>query len=167
MKRGGRLSGVFPGSREGRIRVVPEPMPWLFRFTAWVDRQIVTPRRTVRLLHWWWTRCVVRPLWMAWEFVAVQTGGDVDDEAYRERNEICELCDASIHHHEGVRWRRGRFCGDCGCPRWPAARLERKNRKRRWRCPRRQHPGTYPEWGCAGCQKGTGNGRHSLDIDDR
>lgn len=142
-------SRVFPGSTEDRVREVDLPTPIDLRFTDWITAQIVTPRRIVRLLYWLW-RKVARYHERVHEFVAITLSGRVTEGDFAERQEICDACPSQIVA-EGVGWRHGNFCRSCKCPRWPLARLARKNRKQRHRCPERKHPGVYPKRGCAGC----------------
>lgn len=142
-------SRVFPGSTHERVHEIDMPAPIDLRLTGWISRQIITPRRIVRLVYWLWTK-FVRPYERVHEFVAIMLSGRVTDEEFAERQEVCDACTSQVVV-EGVGWRSGSYCLACKCPRWPLARLARKNWKQRHRCPERKHPGVYPKQGCVGC----------------
>ena len=136
-----------------RVFVSRAPMPVDLRLWEWVDRQIVTPRRTVRLVQWGYS---FPRLWyaMAREFLAVQLSRKIGDRSYDERQDICDGCEHRKHVTElDSRWafRRGDFCAASRGPNYPLSRLARLNRKSRHRCAMAKHPGTYPSYCCGGC----------------
>lgn len=130
--------------------------PW-----GWVQRQITTPRRTVRLLAW-----LVTLLPRGWELARVLASKRTDDATCIDRQTACGECEACVvvvrekpgdfvirdvdgnpRHPNFVAERRmfteHAYCGACQCPEWPLARLTYKNRKAAWECPRHLHAGPY------------------------
>ncbi len=106
---------------------------------GWLQRQIQTPRRIVRLALW-----LANLLPRAVQLWTALTGGLVDQDAYDERQATCEPCPDRVIH---LQLRKGSmreksYCGACNCPRWWLARLDIKNRLRGWQCPRHRHGGS-------------------------
>lgn len=109
--------------------------PW-----GWVQRQITTPRRTVRLLSW-----LVTLLPRGWELARVAMSKRTDDATYIERQTACGECEACVVvvREKQSHFTEHAYCGACQCPEWRPARLTYKNRKEAWECPRHLHPGPY------------------------
>lgn len=122
---------------------VEERAGWDHRFLSWAGRQIATPRRTVRLLSWAFGKAV--HLYSKPRGVVVTLASrKVTFEAFQERQAICRRCEQND----------AGYCLACRCPRWPFAKLDRKNRHSKWHCPLMRHPGAYPKYPCPGCGQG-------------
>lgn len=155
---------IEPDRRSELIRYVEVPLPLDLRCLAWVEHQIVTPRRIVRLTLWCWRLFIMRPWWRAHELIAVIASDNVSTKRYEERQAICMACEHRVSLYDSRwSWRNGEFCHSCECPRWPLARLIWKNTKSRWRCPRRKHPGIYPRYRIAGKCRGARENKERFD----
>ena len=128
-----------------RIRIVEVRAPWDLRLIAWTERQVLTPHRIRRAVHWlgrWLAHCYIHIR----AFAAAVLGPRVNQETYDERMAICNVCPQATHDSKTAV-----YCLACSCPRWHFALLRVKNRYANWRCPRRYHPGDYPSYGLSGC----------------
>lgn len=133
---------------------VREPLPaWDFRIAgAWMTF-VTYPTRFVlgRVLLDWFAHVGTRPaIWYisARNFVTALLGDRVSDAVYRQRMKACGECrDAYVRIvRVGKKCGLGpSFCGLCGCPESRWSRLDEKNKFAAWHCPRRKHPGPYPE----------------------
>jgi hypothetical protein len=78
-------------------------------------------------------------------FLGAMIGPRVDADTYRKRMVACSRCPALDEVQK--RFNVKIYCKACHCPRWRAARLDRKNRRALWICPLGRHQFN----GCAGC----------------
>lgn len=106
---------------------------------GWLQRQIQTPKRTMRLILWL-ANLLPRgvSLWTA------LTGGRTSGEVYDERQAMCSTCPDAVIHLRLLKAtiHEKSYCGACNCPKWWLARLDIKNRLHGWRCPKRRHAGS-------------------------
>lgn len=110
--------------------------PW-----GWVQRQLSTPRRTVRLLTW-----AVTLIPRGFELARVLTSGRVDGATYAERMGTCLDCDGCVVVVTARDQRGKAYCGPCGCPKWAFSRLDRKNHMAGHECPRGLHGPRRNDW---------------------
>jgi len=116
----------------------PKPA-WLLRLYWWVFGVLFGQARLASWGMWWWNL----PL-RGWNMAKTILSADVDAETRRQRMEACGTCKSQhvrVHPSRGPK----AYCGLCGCPEWKLAELRFKNQKVAWHCPRRRHPGPYPE----------------------
>ena len=141
--------------RPDRQYVMPEALD--IRFHRWLRSWVVLARDYDKDNHW--PRFVHRNFWVfgyrrgysgLYErgrqlTIALLGGRTVKTEA-AERMAICRQCpDLTIKLPRRTNGDVRYYCGSCSCPRWFLSELRIKNRLRLWRCPKRRHPGTYPD----------------------
>lgn len=138
-----------------KIKIVERIAPLDMRFFAWVDYQIRTPRRLMRLIGYIF-RWNVGLYSKARLLLSAVTGPKIAKERYDERQAACKICPQRDE---------GGYCRSCGCGRWPLARLDRKNWYERWSCPQRRHTGTYVQYTWPGRKQGCGGAKRREAVD--
>lgn len=113
------------------------------RLVTWLQRQIVTPRRTVRLLQWpllQWPRL--------WSLLRALAGGRVTDAEREARLAECRSCPRRIVWVKRVHplaYQEHEYCEACRCGFHALARLPFKASLKEWHCPERRWPDAYPD----------------------
>lgn len=135
-----RVAEVLPpkalvASRD-RVKIIEAKKPRHRRFAHWFFVTFVgTPHRIGRFL-WWLGRKLDKWYDRGSECLAVLFSRRVSQAEKEERDGICALCE----------FQKNGFCVPCGCPHWTPARTANKNARRRHKCPKARHPGTYLSW---------------------
>ena len=124
---------------KGRQSRIVKKRPAVLAGAQWAAKWVNAGRpqvlvRTKRLL--WW---VAYNSYQAYAMVRVLVGGRIDEHDFAARMHACTDCQSLqirlIHKQPFIKL----YCGSCGCPQWQLSELRRKNRFRKWECPRNLH----------------------------
>lgn len=115
-------------------RRILRPKSYVRDVTLWLVRQINTGNvawgtRIKRLLTW-----AVYLVPRMQTFLAAVIGPRIEEAAVNARNEICETCPQLQKRLARKAPFIHRYCGACGCPKWPLAELGWKNTLEKWYC---------------------------------